>query len=160
MKFSQMSGPGQQQVIDQVNRRWGQLYELEKEWGERVYKYLLLTNSGGAVAMLSFLGTGKANHALAAQWALVAFVMGVIITGCALARIYHRMEGLLSMYKRDARRFLADQIDHSELLRGDEDRSEKDSVMAYILPYASFFLFIGGCVVAAYGLFGVVVPAE
>lgn len=160
MKFSQISGPGKQQVIDQVNRRWGQLYELEKEWGERVYKYLLLTNSGGAVAMLSFLGTGKASHVLAAQLALVAFVLGVVITGCGLARIYHRMAGLLSKYKRDVRKFFADQIDYAEVLKGDEDRSEKESIMAYILPYAAFLLFIVGCAVAAYGLFGVVVQAK
>lgn len=157
MKFSKMSEPKQQQVIDIVNRRWGQLYELEKEWGERVYKYLLLANSGGAVAMLSFLGTGKATHVMASQMALVAFVLGVIITGCGLARIYHRMEGLLSKYKRDVRQFFADEIDYGEVLQRDESRSDKEPIMAYILPYAAFGLFIGGCAVAAYGLFGSVV---
>jgi len=43
-----------------INQRWEQLYELEKEWGERALKYLLLTNAGGAIATLSFLGTSPA----------------------------------------------------------------------------------------------------
>lgn len=159
MKFSQMTEVRQQQVIDAVNRRWGQLHGLEKEWGERVYKYLLLSNSGGAVAMLSFLGTGKAAHLMASQLALVAFVLGVIITGCGLARIYHRMDRLFSKYKDDARQFFADEIEFGEVAKRDEGRSDKEPLMAYVLPYAAFFLFIGGCVVAAYGLFGKAVPA-
>lgn len=157
MKYSEMTAVHQQQVIDAVNRRWGQLHGLEKEWGERVYKYLLLSNSGGAVAMLSFLGTGKAAHLVASQLALVFFVLGVIVTGCGLARIYHRMDRLFSKYKSDARRFFSDEIDFGEVTRRDEARSDKEPIMAYLLPYLAFFLFIGGCVVAGYGLFGCVV---
>ena len=42
-----------------INRRWEQLYGLEKEWGERTLKFLFLTNSGGAIATLSFIGAAK-----------------------------------------------------------------------------------------------------
>lgn len=137
----------------------GQLHGLEKEWGERVYKYLLLSNSGGAVAMLSFLGTGKAAHLMAAQSALVAFVLGVIVTGCGLARIYHQMDRFFAKYKADANQFFADEIEFGEVAKRDEARSGKLPLMAYVLPYAAFALFIGGCVVAAYGLFGKAVPS-
>ena len=44
------------QQTEYINERWSQLYELEKEWGKEAIKYLMLTNAGGAVATLSFIG--------------------------------------------------------------------------------------------------------
>ncbi len=62
--YSQLD-PATKEVINaQINRRWGQLYELEKEWGEKALKYLFLTNSGGAIATLSFLGAAEELTAL------------------------------------------------------------------------------------------------
>ena len=154
MKFTQMTQATQQNAIDAVNRRWGQLHKLEEDWGERVYKYLLLTNSGGAVALLSFLGTGKAPEIVWAKIALASFIFGLIVVGMALARIYHRMEWLYKNYRNDSARFFIDEIERDELNRLDDGRSRKQSIWAYLLPYTCFSSFIFGCVTGAYALFG------
>ena len=42
--------------IEYINLRWKQLYDLEKERADQAIKYLFLTNSGGAVTVLSLWG--------------------------------------------------------------------------------------------------------
>ena len=51
--FSKQDAAVRHSLNGHITQRWVQLYELEKEWGERALKYLLLTNSGGAIATLS-----------------------------------------------------------------------------------------------------------
>lgn len=153
MKFTDMPEVAQRQTIDFVNARWAQLHKLEEDWGEKVYKYLLLTNSGGAVALLSFLGSGKAPDILWAKVALASFVTALVVVGIAVARIYHRMAFLYTQYRNDAASFFTGEIERSQLYERDEGRSRKDSFWATLLPYTCFGLFIFGCVTGAYALF-------
>ncbi len=153
MKFAEMPEAAQQKSIDFVNARWGQLHKLEEDWGEKVYKYLLLTNSGGAVALLSFLGSGKAPDVLWAKVALASFVTALIVVGIALARTYHRMAYLYKQYRHDAIRFFKGDMERGELHELDEARSRNNTVWATILPYTCFLLFIFGCITGAYALF-------
>lgn len=55
-KCSDFDPETREYLFEHSKRRWGQLYQLEKEWSERGLNYLMLTNSGGAVAILSFFG--------------------------------------------------------------------------------------------------------
>jgi len=41
--------------VEIINRRWGQLNGLERDWSDKAVKYLFVTNSGGAVALLNFI---------------------------------------------------------------------------------------------------------
>jgi len=60
MKFSDTKNPELHKArIEYVNRRWRDLYERQLDVGDRVIKYLILINSGGAVAVLSFMGAMK-----------------------------------------------------------------------------------------------------
>ncbi len=153
MKFTEMPHELRVEAIELVNRRWGQLHKLEEDWGERVFKYLLATNAGGAVALLSFLGTGKAPNIVWAKISLALFIFGLICVGIALARIYHRMERLYDRYRADASMFFKGEIARGTLVALDEERSRHDSCWAYILPYVCFLSFILGCTVGAYALF-------
>ena len=42
-----------------IDARWAQLHEIEKESADNIFRYLLLVNSGGAIATLSFLGASS-----------------------------------------------------------------------------------------------------
>ncbi len=94
-----------------INQQWGQLYELEKDWGERAIRYLLLTNSGGAVATLSFLGASqKALNLLGAKIWLALFVLGIFFVGIAVAKTFHHMSGLFKAWKTDVENYHSDKI--------------------------------------------------
>ncbi len=49
-KYSKTEPDIRNQRIDHLNTRWGQLYNLEKDWGERAVRYILMTNSGGEIS--------------------------------------------------------------------------------------------------------------
>ena len=151
--FTKLTSEQQAQFIARVNTRWGQLHALEKEWGEKVYKYLLLTNSGGAIATLSFLGTSsKALDMVSARWALLAFVVGVLLTGVALAHRYHRFAGLFWDYRADANKYFKDKLPWETLVEQDNDRSNKRGGWALILPYACLSAFWIGCIMGGVSL--------
>ncbi len=61
----------------------------------------MLTNSGDAVAILSFLGASdRAFKLVGAKVALAIFVAGIIFVAIAAARTYHRMHGLFEAWKK------------------------------------------------------------
>jgi hypothetical protein len=60
-RYSDLDPEKREHVYAYINRRWGQLYQLDREWGQRGLNYLMLTNSGGAVAILSFLGASEGS---------------------------------------------------------------------------------------------------
>jgi hypothetical protein len=153
-KFPQLSAGEKNEMTALIDRRWAQLYEVEKEWGEKAYKYLMLTNSGGAVAILTFLGTDNATNIPAAKIALVLFVLGVVLLGAAIARQYHHMEGLFKGYKHDAQEYFRGELEFSNVHERDRERYEPTRLLDYVLPYACFGCFVVGCLVGGWGLLG------
>jgi hypothetical protein len=155
-KISQIEPALRQPYIDQINQRWGQLYSLEKEWHEKAWKYLFLTNSGGAVAMLSFLG-GYSDYS--SKWLLSVglslFVLGVIVVGICIAMRYHRIAFLFKKYKEDANNFLTDKSSWEDVIQADEARvspTKLGSIWGNFWPYLSFACFIVGSLVGGYAL--------
>lgn len=135
-----------------INRRWGQLYELEKEWGERALKYLFFTNSGGAIATLSFLGAAKELTGAGTKAALLLFVLGIVFAGISTAKTFHHMSGLLKQYKQGVEDFYADKITWVALTDADKSRAVA-TWLDYAIPYLSFFCFIFGSSAGAFALF-------
>ena len=94
-KYSKTEPDIRNQRIDHLNTRWGQLYNLEKDWGERAIRYILMTNTGGAIATLSFLGTSDTALSLSAvKVALFFFIFGVFLVGVSTAKTFHHMSSL------------------------------------------------------------------
>jgi hypothetical protein len=149
--YSQLDQGTKEVVNKHINRRWGQLYELEKDWGERAFKYLFLTNSGGAIATLGFLGAAELINS-GAKLALLLFVLGIVFTGIAIAKTFHHMSGLLKAYKKGVEDFQSDKITWAALTEGDQVRAVA-SWIDYAIPYLSFFCFIAGSAAGAYALF-------
>ena len=154
MNFTQMDPVTRQNSVEHLNQRWRQLYELDKEWGERGIQFLFLTNSGGAIATLSFLGAAKDTpNLICLKFSLMAFALGVFFVGISTARTYHRISFLFRSYQDDANKFLKDLVSWEYLIEEDNKRT-KPSFLQYIPPYSSFVCFIIGCILGGYSLFG------
>jgi len=155
-KFSEVDPTLRQSIIDQINQRWRQLYELEKEWGEKAWKYLFLTNSGGAIAMLSFLSAYKeSTHIILLKLALVIFVFGVFLIGIGIARHYHYLASLFLSYKEDANNFLIDKTSWEVLTERDAKRTKATCWSTFwnnFWPYFSFTCFIVGSLLGGMAL--------
>lgn len=140
-----------QQNLDHINRRWGQLYNLSSEWSNKCINYLFLVNSGGSIAMLSFIGARHQVHPLVI-WGLVLMLLGLILVGILTARIFHQMEYLFAAWKKDVREYFVNRIAYEKLLQDDELRS-KENIIDYILGYSSLGCFVLGIGLGIRGLF-------
>jgi hypothetical protein len=131
--------------LDFINVRWGQLNALSKESAERAINFLMLTNAGGAVATLSFLG---AVQTIRSQWApqlaLFFFILGIILVGVHTAVWVHHVEHMYKHWRIDSTRFLANQLSWDVLNADDDTRSERQVWLLYTLGYLSFACFVLG----------------
>lgn len=150
--YSKFDPAVKDQINVHINRRWEQLYKLEKEWGEKAIKYLFLTNSGGAIATLSFIGASKEFSSYCAKAALFSYLLGIIFVGISTALTYRHLSTLFEKYKLDAEKFHCDHITWKDL--NDEDRKRAlRSKVDYACPYFSFFCFVFGSSLGVYALF-------
>jgi len=140
----------QRQYIDQINQRWSQLYHLEKEWTDKAINFLFLTNSGGAIAMLGFIGT-KQQVSFWVVLGLGIMLLGLILVGVLVARVYHQMSSLFNLWRKDVKEYFMDRISWEKLNEDDSLRSE-DSVLNLCLGYGSLSCFIIGIALGIFGL--------
>ena len=153
-KYSETDPEIRNQRIDYINTRWGQLYHLEKEWGERALRYLLMTNSGGAIATLSFLGaSGTTLSLFPAKCALFLFLFGVFLVGVTTAKTFHHMSDLFKLYKKDAEQYFSNNKSWEQVCAEDDNRAVED-IWDYFFPYTSFVCFILGCIFGAFSILG------
>lgn len=136
-----------------VNLRWAQLYGLSKEASESALKYLFLTNAGGAVAVLAYLGSVSASQipAISAKVALVIFFVGLLFVGLYKAYMVHDRESLFVNYKFIVNEYYEGRISWQELLEADE-KKVGNAKAPYIMGYAAFLCFVIGCGTGARGI--------
>lgn len=147
---SQFSVEIQRQYIDHINQRWSQLYHLQKEWADKAINFLFLTNSGGAIAMLGFIGTKGQVHTLVV-WGLGIMLLGIVFVGVLVACVYHQMTDLFNAWRKDVREYFFDRISWEKLSEDDNQRS-KDPVLNLCLGYGSLGCFIVGIALGIWGL--------
>jgi hypothetical protein len=147
MSFSQTPPQQRQEQIGFINNRWRQLYELEKESGQTALQFLFLTNAGGAVATLAFIGAiGAGKIGIGAKLALAFFVVGVILLGVSRAKQFHHMSGLFKHWKSLVAAYFSDKTTYDYIL-GEDNKKAVDDICDYVFPYASFGCFIIGSIV-------------
>jgi hypothetical protein len=147
--YSQVSLEIQRQYIERINQRWSQLYHLQKEWADKAINFLFLTNSGGAIAMLGFIGATQHVHLLVVM-GLGIMLLGLISVGVLVAHVYHQMTGLFDAWRKDVREYFIDRISW-EKLNSDDDLRSKDPVLNLCLGYASLGCFITGITLGILG---------
>ena len=136
-----------------INRRWKELYELEDEAEKEALKFLFITNSGGAVATLSFMGASAiARNSCFAKASLIAFALGLILIGITRAIILHKLKSAFKGYRSDAARYFTQKCGYSYLENNDEERT-KSTFCAYFFGYLSAASLILGFISGGIALF-------
>jgi hypothetical protein len=147
MPLSQESPEARSSHIGYINTRWKQLHEMTSDASKDAATYLMVTNSGGAIAVLSFMGAMKSiNPFPGAIWILGSFVLGVVLLGIARAVNYYRGYWLFSGWKRDVSKYYADNAEWSALLAEDEKRSDY-FVWIDVIAWLSFLCFLTGLLI-------------
>ena len=153
MKLSETEDPAvRQQRLNYIEERWKQLNELLKESAGRANSYLLLTNAGGAAAMLAFLGANAdIRNLFVARLSLALFAIGIILVGILDAMAYQQISKLFFTWRTNTLQFYKDEKDWGEM------NAEDDTLAYHIIPqlivaYASFACFIAGALIGIAGL--------
>lgn len=146
--------PAQQKVqAEYIDKRWRQLYELEFGRADAVISYLMLANSGGAVATLSFMGAMHTVSPIPGAPAMLAvFILGFTLVGVLRAVQYHRMAWLFSRWRADVTETFGDGLSFAELIERDEKRA-KEMPIAHAIGWLAFVCFIAGAVIGYLGMF-------
>jgi len=148
MKYTHSPDQFRTESINYINQRWSQLNLLSKDVSDRAIKYLMLTNSGGAIAMLSFLGASETVRSLLApKIALGFFSLGIILVGVLNATILHHVDWLFSSWRTDVKKYMEDKIDWETMTDADDKRSYA-TTLHYIVGYGAFASFITGSAIA------------
>lgn len=136
-----------------IANRWGQLYELEKSAVEVVYRYLFFVNSGGAVAVLGYLGNAEeARGLIGMQVSLAGFVFGIIFLGVTYAIQVHNLGAIFESFKNDVSKYQRNRLSYEKLNENDFNKS-KVHLIDYVVPYTSAVCFLVGCSAGAYSFF-------
>lgn len=129
-----------------IDTRWEQLNGLSKDAAERAIKYLMLTNAGGAVAMLSYFGANEEVRVLIApKFALGFFLFGILFVGILDALMLHHIERIFKNWREASQQYLENKLDWETLDQGDDNISYRVWPQ-YLAGYTSFFCLIAGAV--------------
>ncbi len=139
---------------DFINKRSEFLSRWVSSELEQATSYLLLTNSGGAVAVLSFLAAVPRYQSN--RWlytSLILFAAGIIFLGLFRSHEYERSEGIFLAWQDDVKKFISNPSFWNDLIKRDELRT-KLSPWGRIFGYGSFICLVAGIVVGGIALAG------
>lgn len=131
--------------------------ELRNERAETLkngIKYMFVTNSGGAVSFLGFLGTSSDMRSIESNYyALFCFVLGLLLIGLYLSLQFQCLEYLHGKYVSTLNSYYKKNINIDLVLqRGVENQNKVangwSQKLSYFFAYGSFLCFIIGCLIA------------
>lgn len=115
-------------------------------------KYLLLTNSGAAGALVAFMGaSAEVRQTPHAWWALALFVVGILLVGVIAGFNFFVFRGAFVRLTRDIGALLRYEIEFAEYHR--RRASEKDRPWILRVGLAAYLTFMLGIAIAVIGLY-------
>lgn len=122
LKFSRTPEELRRRHVEYVNTRWKQLAELSKEYSQAAVTYLLLTNSGSAIAVLSFMGAMKTTTPIPnAPAMLMWFLGGVALVGLLRAIVMYHVGRRFTRWRNGVQKYYADEWTWEQLVIHDEE---------------------------------------
>ena len=107
----------------------------------------MLTNAGGAIAVLGFMGSSDVVRAMhGPRYALGFFLSGIVLTGILIARGIHYMSRLFHGWLSDTAKYYSDEVGWNEIIESDKTRAETN-IVVYFMGYTAFLCFIIGSVI-------------
>jgi hypothetical protein len=144
MKLSETTGEQRKTHLEYVDNRWKQLYDMSNERAEKAWAYLMLINSGSAVAVLSFMGANKSLTPIpSAPLMLLCFLLGLVLVGVGHATAYYRSMWLYTGWRDNVGEYFEDKITWHELLDHDRNRS-RYFIWADVVAWGAFISFLTG----------------
>lgn len=154
LKLSATPEPARSGRLKYVDTRWEQLLRLVEESEFRALKYLTLTNAGGAVATISFLGASESvRKLLLPKISLGFFIVGLLAVGVLVALSAHKMAYLFREWKLTANKYISNETTWGVLLEEDSARIKKGHLTIISFAYIAFVCFIAGALVGLWALF-------
>jgi hypothetical protein len=154
MKYSEIvkTDTFHKRVEEFINTRWKQLYDLEKEWGDRAFKFLQFINAGGVVATLSFMGSSGAVRAMPGpKYALIWFLLGLLNVIILLEIERRYSQYLFKRWRTRVDFYRKNMIDYEILFDSEGTEilkslfwSRFNTISEHILGYGSFICFLMG----------------
>jgi len=116
---------------------------------DKIYQFLMVMNSGGAVAILGYMGSLKGEVALGPKLALGFFVIGIIFYGGLLALVWHLFTRTKFEWIKNSSEFVKNKIDWGELVKRHASSAQGKHWWLglrwdLLFAYGSFFAFILG----------------
>lgn len=110
MKYSDHPPALKEKRAEYIDDRWRELSEMQREAGRSAITYLMVCNSGGAVAVLSFMGAMKTTTPFqTAPAMLLFFVLGIIIVGFGRALAFYRVTARYKRWREAVHHFYRDE---------------------------------------------------
>jgi len=135
-------------VESYTKERWMSLNRLVEEYTNQATRFLFFSNSGGAVAVLSYLGVAKENSLSPnLKITLGLFVAGIILCGITIVLLFHRFSGLLDNWSSLTEKFYENELDYFEMLEKDKAKYSK-TAWGWVTGYGSFIFFVFGVIIA------------
>ena len=150
MKFGELTERGADAVRAQIQERMKTLRSMLNSSGDRAEHYLLWTNGGAVIALLSFMAASERIRESQAAWhALTLFVAGVVSCGLLCAVNYHLRLILFRRWNADTDKFYAGAIDFEVLFENlNRVATGARARLSPILGWLAFACFVAGASVA------------
>lgn len=147
MKWSEISGEQWDSHNKYIEERWKDLSDYTHEWSKESLKMLFLTNSGGAVAILTFIGTASTVRAEFWPWLMLGFFcFGIILLQIFHGLLYYKVGWMFECFRKDTIRLYADKLEWDEFHDKDDARADKFTWFD-IFPIAAGLCFITAVVI-------------
>jgi hypothetical protein len=144
MKFTELNEEKQLFAFTRIEEHTKKVQNDSLSSLEAAINYLFLTNSGGAVAVLGFLGTSqRATNRLGPLTALAFFAIGLILVGVIKAFRLHYSAKFLKSWTEQVNKFLRGEINWEEAMERCTEVA-REPLWPYVVGYSSFLCFVVG----------------
>lgn len=139
--------------INLMDKRWGELHAHEINAIDKMIQFLFLTNAGGAVAVLSFIGASyKHIDNINVVLSLSSFSLGVITVGLLHFLRLRYFNRLFLSWRRDTGLFVQDKLHWETMIENDSKRAYKEGHL-YLTGVAIGAFFLCGVEFGVFALF-------
>lgn len=159
MKYSELDVSHRADLTQQLADGVRYASELTVDVGRETERYLLLINSGAAVALLTFMGTSNLiRETTAAWWALGLYAVGITAVGVFLGTNFHVTRATMLSLAKDRQQLYEDELTLSEFVK--RRPAINTPVLPVVFGYIAFICFIAGSLTAGIGLYPLVARAS
>jgi len=145
--WSEIPEPRQKVLHQWADDRYELLRRMAEDSAVRLVRYLVLTNAGGAITIISFMGASDiVRDSVYAKFALALFVIGLILIGIAMIQLTISNDKNYTELVKDQNKMYLDEISWEQFRENNDSRIEKMEWINWIAAFS------GGCFIVGAGV--------